>query len=200
MPSSSIDNCAGVNDTLALKDANGTEQAVSFSSVLQNEQLVAVIEPGRLGGRLRSKPFEGAEGVIAELGAMRFPVSSTTFYHYLGLAGLRSPLLAHANFAGANLQGADLRGAALGAAEEPTPPKMGRVAAPVVEVPISFVDRVRGTSKMSLWIVGEAIRLVTRLLAPFAPHLAEELWQALGHDKSLAYEPWPAFDEAEVPI
>jgi len=29
------------------------------------------------------------------------------------------------------------------------------------------------------------------LLAPFAPHLAEELWQRLGHAKSLAYEPWP---------
>jgi leucyl-tRNA synthetase len=45
------------------------------------------------------------------------------------------------------------------------------------------------------------------LLGPFAPHLAEELWRALGHDKSLAYEPWPAFDEAltreeeiEVPV
>jgi len=33
------------------------------------------------------------------------------------------------------------------------------------------------------------------LLAPLAPHLAEELWQALGHSGSLAYEPWPAFDE-----
>jgi leucyl-tRNA synthetase len=33
------------------------------------------------------------------------------------------------------------------------------------------------------------------LLAPFAPHLAEELWQRLGHAASLAYEPWPAFDE-----
>ena len=31
------------------------------------------------------------------------------------------------------------------------------------------------------------------LLAPFAPHLAEELWRVLGHDQSLAYEPWPAF-------
>src|SRR5262245_19529522 len=49
-----------------------------------------VYEAGRLGGRLRSVPFEGAEGVIAELGAMRFPVSSTTFYHYLGLAGLET--------------------------------------------------------------------------------------------------------------
>jgi leucyl-tRNA synthetase len=45
------------------------------------------------------------------------------------------------------------------------------------------------------------------LLSPFAPHLAEELWRALGHDKSLAYAPWPVFDdnltraeEIEVPI
>jgi leucyl-tRNA synthetase len=35
-------------------------------------------------------------------------------------------------------------------------------------------------------------------LSPFAPHLAEELWQRLGHTASLAYEPWPAFDPALV--
>lgn len=34
------------------------------------------------------------------------------------------------------------------------------------------------------------------LLAPFSPHIAEELWQRLGHTATLAYEPWPAFDEA----
>jgi leucyl-tRNA synthetase len=45
------------------------------------------------------------------------------------------------------------------------------------------------------------------LVAPFAPHLAEELWANLGHKKTLAYEPWPAFDESltksaeiEVPV
>jgi leucyl-tRNA synthetase len=32
------------------------------------------------------------------------------------------------------------------------------------------------------------------LLSPFAPHIAEELWQALGHTHSLAHEPWPEFD------
>ena len=32
------------------------------------------------------------------------------------------------------------------------------------------------------------------LLSPFAPHIAEELWQALGHTKTLAHEPWPEFD------
>jgi len=34
------------------------------------------------------------------------------------------------------------------------------------------------------------------LLAPFAPHIAEELWHRLGHPKTLAYEPWPTYDEA----
>ncbi|MBQ4470777.1 MAG: leucine--tRNA ligase [Kiritimatiellae bacterium] len=44
-------------------------------------------------------------------------------------------------------------------------------------------------------------------LAPFAPHLGEELWQLLGHGKSLAYEPWPEYDpkalvedEVEIPV
>jgi len=32
------------------------------------------------------------------------------------------------------------------------------------------------------------------LLAPFAPHIAEELWAKLGHEQSLAYEPWPEAD------
>jgi leucyl-tRNA synthetase len=32
------------------------------------------------------------------------------------------------------------------------------------------------------------------LLSPFAPHLAEELWRALGHSQTLAYEPWPKYD------
>ena len=34
------------------------------------------------------------------------------------------------------------------------------------------------------------------LLAPFAPHLAEELWSRMRHGNSLAYEKWPAFDAA----
>ncbi|MGL4465320.1 MAG: class I tRNA ligase family protein, partial [Planctomycetia bacterium] len=33
------------------------------------------------------------------------------------------------------------------------------------------------------------------LLAPFAPHVAEELWEILGRGPTLAYEPWPTFDE-----
>jgi leucyl-tRNA synthetase len=38
----------------------------------------------------------------------------------------------------------------------------------------------------------------TLILAPFAPHLAEELWQRLGHAQSLARQPWPAYDPATL--
>ena len=33
------------------------------------------------------------------------------------------------------------------------------------------------------------------LLAPFAPHIAEEIWEKLGHTKSTAYEQWPIYNE-----
>jgi leucyl-tRNA synthetase len=36
------------------------------------------------------------------------------------------------------------------------------------------------------------------LLAPFAPHIGEELWHRLGHTQSLARAPWPAYDEAKL--
>lgn len=35
-----------------------------------------------------------------------------------------------------------------------------------------------------------------QLLSPLAPHLAEELWERLGHQESISYVPWPEFDEA----
>ena len=36
------------------------------------------------------------------------------------------------------------------------------------------------------------------LLAPLAPHIAEELWQRLGHTKTLAYEKWPDYDDRHL--
>ncbi len=37
-----------------------------------------------------------------------------------------------------------------------------------------------------------------KILSPFAPHLAEELWRRLGHSGTIAYEAWPAYDEAKL--
>jgi leucyl-tRNA synthetase len=36
------------------------------------------------------------------------------------------------------------------------------------------------------------------LLAPFAPHIAEELWQRLGQNPNLAREAWPTYDESKL--
>lgn len=40
----------------------------------------------------------------------------------------------------------------------------------------------------------EAYSVFLRLLAPFAPHLAEEFWQKLGNKTSIHLEPWPKYD------
>ncbi|MGB6015767.1 MAG: leucine--tRNA ligase, partial [Nodosilinea sp.] len=40
----------------------------------------------------------------------------------------------------------------------------------------------------------EGIRALVQLLAPFAPHLADELWHQLGHSESVHRSPWPVFD------
>ncbi len=37
-----------------------------------------------------------------------------------------------------------------------------------------------------------------KLLSPFAPHIAEELWAKLGHDKTVAFESWPEYDESKL--
>jgi leucyl-tRNA synthetase len=52
-----------------------------------------------------------------------------------------------------------------------------------------------------------AMEKLVLLLSPYAPHIAEELWRLLGCTATLAYEPWPEYDEAltkdamiEIPV
>ncbi len=42
----------------------------------------------------------------------------------------------------------------------------------------------------------ETLETFAKILSPFAPHVAEEAWQSLGHAGTIAYEPWPTWDEA----
>ena len=44
----------------------------------------------------------------------------------------------------------------------------------------------------------ESIEVLLLLLAPFAPHLAEELWQQLGHSRTIHLAEWPEVDEAKL--
>ncbi|WP_303979860.1 NAD(P)/FAD-dependent oxidoreductase [Dongia mobilis] len=93
-----IKHPAGIGAIPAEK--HGTEVAVigaGISGLVSAYELMklglkpVVYEASQLGGRLRSQPFEGAPaGIIAELGGMRFPVSSTAFYHYVDRLGLKS--------------------------------------------------------------------------------------------------------------
>jgi leucyl-tRNA synthetase len=52
-----------------------------------------------------------------------------------------------------------------------------------------------------------AVEALVQLLHPFAPHIAEELWERLGHATSIQTVPWPTFDAAlceeatiEIPV
>lgn len=44
----------------------------------------------------------------------------------------------------------------------------------------------------------KSLGVLIRLVQPFAPHMAAELWQQLGNDSQLDFEAWPAWDEAKI--
>lgn len=49
-------------------------------------------------------------------------------------------------------------------------------------------------------IYTEGIQTLLKLLAPFAPHMAEELWQGLGYANSVHHQPWCIFDPAALVV
>ena len=112
-----IKHPAGIGQIPA--ERHGTEVAIigaGISGLICAYELLklglkpVVYEAAQLGGRLRSQAFEGADGIIAELGGMRFPVSSTAFYHYVDRLGLDSrpfpnPLTEAAGSTVINLEG-----------------------------------------------------------------------------------------------
>lgn len=68
----------------------GVSGLVSALELMKLGLRPVVYETGRIGGRLRSEEFPNAQGIVAELGGMRFPVSATTFNHYVNLLGLQT--------------------------------------------------------------------------------------------------------------
>jgi tryptophan 2-monooxygenase len=81
------------------ESAHGSEVAIvggGIAGVVAGLELMkmglrpVIYEIGRIGGRLRSEPFSAAPNIVAELGGMRFPLSSTALWHYINLLGLES--------------------------------------------------------------------------------------------------------------
>ncbi len=56
---------------------------------------------------------------------------------------------------------------------------------------VGVVERVE-----TIAVVREAVEALVLMLAPFAPHVCEEMWEMLGHGEPLARQSWPAFDAA----
>ncbi len=58
------------------------------------------------------------------------------------------------------------------------------------------IDSVEANDDSTKWALREALEIFVRLIGPMTPHLAEELWGALGHKSLLADSPWPLPDDA----
>jgi leucyl-tRNA synthetase len=54
------------------------------------------------------------------------------------------------------------------------------------------------TSKAGGRLLSSAMATTLAVLAPVTPHLCEELWQRMGHERGLAFEPWPKHDPAAL--
>jgi len=60
----------------------------------------------------------------------------------------------------------------------------------------NYLTRVKETGSVAPSVWEESIDTLLLLLAPTAPHLAEELWQHTGHEYSIHNQSWPKWDEA----
>lgn len=59
---------------------------------------------------------------------------------------------------------------------------------------VNAIARLKGADEASVFARGEALRILTQLISPFMPHLAEECWEKLGFEPFVATAPWPVAD------
>jgi leucyl-tRNA synthetase len=58
----------------------------------------------------------------------------------------------------------------------------------------NLLEAAKGEDAATAWARREALEAMAKLIGPMVPHLAEEIWQALGHDGMLLEQPWPVAD------
>jgi len=61
---------------------------------------------------------------------------------------------------------------------------------------VNAIAKLKSTDAGSMFARGEALRILTQLISPFMPHLAEECWEKLGFTPFVATAPWPKADPA----
>ena len=77
----------------------------------------------------------------------------------------------------------------------------------VISAFMEYNNKLIDLAKKTGGIDRETIETFIRLLAPFAPHVAEELWEQYGHTETIFHEKWPEHDEeamkddtVEIPV
>ncbi|HOA36668.1 MAG TPA: class I tRNA ligase family protein, partial [Bacillota bacterium] len=72
----------------------------------------------------------------------------------------------------------------------------------IMELVNALYDYRRDTApeRQNLSLVQETLQSLVLLLAPFAPHLAEEAWHKLGFQGSVHLQPWPEYDPAALAV
>jgi len=59
---------------------------------------------------------------------------------------------------------------------------------------MEYTNKLTAYGKAHEGVDKETLETLVRLLAPFVPHIAEEMWQSLGHNKSVFFNGWPDYD------
>jgi len=63
---------------------------------------------------------------------------------------------------------------------------------------VNKIREERGNTSENKVVTKYQIELLVKLIAPFAPHISEELWKKLGHNNSIHTEQWPKYDENNI--
>lgn len=63
---------------------------------------------------------------------------------------------------------------------------------------MEYTSKMIAVAKAAGGIDKDSLETLTLLLAPFTPHISEEMWQLLGHDTSVFTHGWPKYDESKL--
>ena len=65
---------------------------------------------------------------------------------------------------------------------------------------VNEVYRYKDSSVVNMVVYEDVLKNIVLLISPFAPHLAEEMWECLGNKGFVSLEKWPEFDESKIDL
>ena len=139
-------------------------------------------------------------------------LETTKIHSVAGLLRAGSPLISERPFRSPHLKRAHRVFTETPVADKPADKELARLMHATVKKVTRDLDHFDFNTAISALMVylnelakltelpREAAEKFVLMLAPFAPHLGEELWQTLGHTDTVTYEPWPKYDEKMLEV